>query len=80
MPDHDHDPEAVPSGQLLISARMTAFHHQQATGRPITGSELAERLSIPAALAGSLLTHIGGSTTVPPVTAVNGTVMNGSRP
>jgi hypothetical protein len=69
-PDH-HDPEQVPSGQLVISARMTAFHHQQATGRPITATELADRLTIPATLAGSLL-HIGG-TTPPPVTAVNGT-------
>ena len=43
-----HDLEPVPSGQLLISARMTAFAHQQATGRPITASELADRLDHPA--------------------------------
>lgn len=78
-PDHRHDLEAVPSGQLLISARMTAFHHQQATGRPITTDELAERLAIPAAVAGTLLDHLDGGGN-PPVTVVNGTVMNGSRP
>ena len=63
----------MPSGQLVISARMTAFHHQQATGRPITDSELAERLGIPPALAGTLL----GGITPPPVTAVNGTALSG---
>ena len=70
----------MPSGQLLISARMTAFHHQQATGRPITATELAARLDIPPALAESLLDHLDGGDNPPPVTAVNGTVMNGSRP
>jgi hypothetical protein len=70
--------EPVSSGQLLISARMTAFAHRQATGQPITAAELASRLSVPLALAESLLDHIDG--TPPPVTAVNGTVMNGSRP
>jgi hypothetical protein len=50
---------------------MTAFNHQQATGQPITANELAERLTVPPALAGSLLDHLGG--TPPPVTAVNGT-------
>ena len=70
----------MPSGQLVISARMTAFHHQQATGRPITDSELAERLAIPPALAESLLDHLNGGDSPPLVTAVNGTVMNGSRP
>jgi hypothetical protein len=59
---------------------MTAFHHRQATGRPITNSELAERLAIPPALAESLLGHLDGGGNQPPVTAVNGTVMNGSRP
>lgn len=72
-PDPGHQAlEPVSSGQLLISARMTAFAHHQATGRPITGAELAERLAIPPALAGSLIDHLGG-TTPPPVTAVNGT-------
>jgi hypothetical protein len=71
-PDALHSLQPVPSGQLLISARMTAFDHQQATGRPITPGELADRLSVPAALAGSLLDHLDG-TTPPPVTAVNGT-------
>jgi hypothetical protein len=59
---------------------MTAFHHQQATGHPITGSELAGRLAIPAALAESLLDHLDSGDSPPPVTAVNGAVMNGSRP
>jgi hypothetical protein len=63
--------QPVPSGQLLISARMTAFAHQQATGQPITPGQLAERLTIPPALAESLLDHLGG--TPPPVTAINGT-------
>jgi hypothetical protein len=70
--------QPVPSGQLLASARMTAFAHRQQTGEPITVSELAARLGVPPALAESLLDHIDG--TPPPVTAVNGTVMNGSRP
>jgi hypothetical protein len=61
----------IPSGQLLISARMTAFAHQQATGQPITPGQLADRLAIPPALAGALIDHLAG--TPPPVTAVNGT-------
>ena len=68
----------VPTGQLLISARMVAFSHQQGTGAPITSGELATRMNVPPALAESLLDHLGD--TLPPVTAVNGTVMNGSRP
>jgi hypothetical protein len=71
MPDDFRDLRPVPSGQLLISARMTAFNHQQATGQPITAGELADRLAVPPALAGALLDHLGG--TPPPVTAVNGT-------
>jgi hypothetical protein len=69
-PDTLRDLRPVPSGQLLISARMTAFDHQQATGQPITPGQLAERLAIPPALAESLIDHLGGA---PPVTAVNGT-------
>jgi hypothetical protein len=61
----------VPSGQLLISARMTAFNHQQATGQPITPGQLAERLTIPLTLAEALLDQLGG--TPPPVRTVNGT-------
>jgi hypothetical protein len=80
-PEPGHKPlEPVPPGQLLISARMTAFAHQQATGHPITESELADRLAIPPALAGSLLDHLGG-TIPPPVTAANGTpVTPGGQP
>jgi hypothetical protein len=80
MPDHHDDLEAVPSGQLLISARMAAFSHQQQTGNPITSGELATRMSIPLTLADSLLDHLDGGGNPPPVTAVNGTVLNGSRP
>jgi hypothetical protein len=79
-PDHP-DPQPVPSGQLLISARMTAFAHQQATGRPITPGELAERIAIPADLAASLLDHIGGIIPPPVTAAVNGTpVAPGGQP
>jgi hypothetical protein len=70
-------PQALPTGQLLISARMAAFSHRQQTGTPITPGELATRMSIPPALAESLLDHLDG-TTPPPVTAVNGTPVNGS--
>ena len=42
------------------------------------GREIAARLGVPPALAKSLLAHIDG--TPPPVTEVNGTVVNGSRP
>lgn len=57
---------------------MTAFAHYQATGRPISADEITGRLGVPPALAESILEHIDG--TPPPVTAVNGTVLNGSRP
>ena len=70
--------QPVPSAQLLASARMTAFAHRQATGNPITTSDMAAKLGVPPALAESLIDHIGG--TPPPVTEVNGTVVNGSRP
>src|SRR5271165_6618364 len=70
----------VPSGQLLFSARMTAFAHHQETGHPITSGQLADRLTIPEPLAASLLDHLDG-TTPPPVTAVNGTpAPPGDRP
>ena len=70
-PDTVSSLRPVPSGQLLISARMTAFAHQQATGRPITPGQLADRLAIPPALAESLLDQLGGAP--PPVAAVKGT-------
>ena len=69
--------QAVPPAQLLASARVTAFAHQQATGQPITASDISARLGVPPALAESLLAHIDGT---PPVREVNGTVVNGSRP
>jgi hypothetical protein len=68
----------IPSGQLLLSARMTAFAHHQATGQAITPEALASHLNIPHTLAGTLLHHIGG--TPPPVTAINGTPLPGDRP
>jgi len=77
MPDQLRELDPVPSGQLLVSARMTAFAHYQATGNPITASELATRLGVPPALAESLLERIDG--TSPPVTEPSGTAMNGSR-
>ena len=70
--------QPVPSEQLRMSAGMIAFNHRVATGQPITPGELAGRLSVPPALAESLLEHLDG--TPPPVTAVNGTAMNGGRP
>jgi hypothetical protein len=77
-PDRLRQLDPVPSGQLLASARMTAFAHRQATGNPITATEIADRLGVPPALAESLLERIDGTT--PPATEDNGTVMNGSRP
>jgi hypothetical protein len=67
----------TPASQLLLSARMTAFAHQQATGQPITPETLASHLNIPPALAGTLLPHLDG--TPPPVTALNGTPLPGDR-
>jgi hypothetical protein len=71
-PDRLRELRPVPPGQLLISARMTAFAHQQETGHPITPGQLADRLTIPLPLAESLIDHLDG-TTPPPVTALNGT-------
>jgi hypothetical protein len=69
----------VPSGQLLMSGRMTAFAHLRDTGQPITPGQLAERLGVAPALAESILDHLDDGIT-PSVTAVNGTALNGSRP
>jgi hypothetical protein len=71
-------PDDTPASELLLSARMAAFAHHQATGQTITPDALASHLNIPATLAGTLLHHIGG--TPPPVTAINGTPLPGSRP
>ena len=68
----------TPASPLLLSARMTAFAHHQATGQTITPDALASHLNIPHTLAGTLLHHIGG--TPPPVTAINGTPLPGDRP
>jgi hypothetical protein len=57
---------------------MAAFAHHQATGQTITADGLADHLAIPPTLAGSLLHHLDG-TTPPPVTAINGTPITGSR-
>ena len=74
-PDRSDD---TPASQLLLSARMAAFAHHQATGQAITPEALAAHLTIPPALAGTLIDHLGG--TPPPVTAINGTPLPGSRP
>jgi hypothetical protein len=76
-PEPDQLGDTLPSG-LLLSARMAAFAHHQATGQTITPEALASHLNIPPTLAGTLLHHIGG--TPPPVTAINGTPLAGSRP
>jgi hypothetical protein len=78
-PDRLRELRPVPSGQLQISARMTAFAHQQETGQPITPGQLADRLTVPLALAESLIDHLDG-TTPPPVTAVNGTPVTREGP
>jgi hypothetical protein len=68
----------APSGQLLMSGRMAAFAHQQATGQPVTPGELADRMGTTPEQAGTILRHLDGITP-PSVTAANGTpVINGS--
>lgn len=49
----------VPS-HLLPMARFAAVQHEQATGRPITPAELADRLDVTPPVAGQLLASIGG--------------------
>ena len=71
-------PDDTTTSPLLLSARMAAFAHQQATGQPITPAALASHLNIPPDLAGTLLDHLDG---IPPsVMAVNGTAPGGGRP
>ncbi|MET8306063.1 hypothetical protein [Micromonospora sp. NPDC005173] len=53
------EPVDVPA-YLLPTARFAAVQHEQATGAPITPAELADRLDITPAVAGKLLTTIGG--------------------
>ncbi|MEU7771009.1 hypothetical protein AB0C44_06750 [Micromonospora taraxaci] len=53
------EPVDVPA-HLLPTARFAAVQHEQATGQPITPAELADRLDITPAVAGQLLTTIGG--------------------
>ncbi|WP_435589743.1 hypothetical protein [Micromonospora aurantiaca (nom. illeg.)] len=48
----------VPS-HLLPMARFAAVQHEQATGRPITPAELADRLDVTPPVAGRLLATIG---------------------
>jgi hypothetical protein len=74
-PDQSDDTLA---SQLLLSARMAAFAHHQATGQAITPEALASHLNIPHTLARTLLHHLDG--TPPPVTAINGTSLPGDRP
>ncbi|MEU4554003.1 hypothetical protein [Micromonospora violae] len=53
------EPVDVPA-HLLPTARFAAVQHEQATGQPITPAELADRLDVTPAVAGKLLTTIGG--------------------
>ncbi|MET7966822.1 hypothetical protein [Micromonospora sp. NPDC005305] len=53
------EPVDVPT-HLLPMARFAAVQHEQATGTPITPAELANRLDVAPAVAGQLLTTIGG--------------------
>ncbi|MFX0593320.1 hypothetical protein [Melissospora conviva] len=64
-------PVEVPS-HLLPTARFATVQHEQATGRPITADELADRLSISPLIAGHLLTRLNGHTH-------NGTPAGGAR-
>jgi hypothetical protein len=76
-------PGDVP-GEMMLSARMAAFAHHQATGQPITTSELATHLAIAPTLAATLLHALDGTATSgpdpSPVTTLNGTRPDGSRP
>jgi hypothetical protein len=71
-------------GEMLLSARMAAFAHYQATGQAITTDELAAHLAIPHPLAATLLHALDGTATSgtqpSPVTTPNGTRPAGSRP
>lgn len=53
------EPVDVPT-HLLPMARFAAVQHEQATGRPITPAELADRLDVTPPVAGRLLATIGG--------------------
>ncbi|MFU8851260.1 hypothetical protein ACNAW0_09795 [Micromonospora sp. SL1-18] len=53
------EPVDVPT-RLLPMARFAAVQHEQSTGTPITPAELADRLDVAPAVAGQLLTTIGG--------------------
>ncbi len=53
------EPVDVPN-HLLPMARFAAVQHEQATGRPITPAELADRLDVTPPVAGQLLASIGG--------------------
>ncbi|MEV6375465.1 hypothetical protein [Micromonospora musae] len=62
------EPEPVPvtkpvdvPAHLLPMARFAAVQHEQTTGAPITPVELADRLDVTPAVAGHLLTTIGGA-------------------
>ena len=51
------EPVTVPE-HLVRPARFAATNHQATTGRPITAEELAARISVPATVAGELLTLV----------------------
>jgi len=77
-------PPAEPPDELVLSARMAAFSHHQATGQPITTSELATHLAIPHSLAATLLHALDGTAISgpppSPVTTSNGTAPEQGRP
>jgi hypothetical protein len=73
------EPAEVLPAHLITGARMAAFTHRQATGRPITTPALADHLGIPPELAATLIHALGddGDPAEPstPITHVNGTPM-----
>jgi hypothetical protein len=63
---------------MLLSARMAAFAHHQATGQPITTRELASHLAIPHNLAATLLHALDGTVISGPQPSP-GATLNGTR-
>jgi hypothetical protein len=69
-------PAAVPE-HLLPTARFSIVNHEQTTGRAITASELAARMSITPAVAGQLLATLAPAA-VAGADRVNGTPIGGN--
>nr|WP_203739890.1 DUF2637 domain-containing protein [Actinoplanes cyaneus] len=61
------DPQTVPDvpAHLLPTARFSIVQHEQTTGQPITADDLALRLNISPAVAGSLITAIRATNPAP---------------